>query len=77
MLEKHSPPAPKGRRIKIRYMTQARTRPPTFAISSSQAGELPSDYARYLVNGLREHFGFTGVPIRMKVKTSKNPFDKG
>lgn len=77
MIEQHSPPAPKGRRIKIRYMTQARTRPPTFAISSSQAGELPGDYARYLINGLREHFGFTGVPIRMKVKVSENPFDKG
>lgn len=77
MLEKHSPPAPKGRRIRIRYITQARTRPPTFAISSSQAGELPEDYGRYLVNGLRENFGFTGVPVRMKVKTSRNPFDKG
>jgi GTP-binding protein len=76
MIEKHSPPAPKGRRIKIRYMTQARTRPPTFAISSSQAGELPGDYARYLMNGLRETFGFHGVPIRMKVKAGKNPFDK-
>ena len=76
MIERHSPPAPKGRRIKIRYMTQARTRPPTFAISSSQAGELPSDYARYLINGLRETFGFTGVPIRMKVKASVNPFAK-
>lgn len=76
MLERHSPPAPKGRRIKIRYITQARTRPPTFAISSSQAGELPGDYARYLINGLRETFGFVGVPIRMKVKTGANPFDK-
>lgn len=75
MLERHSPPAPKGRRIKIRYITQARTRPPTFAISSTQAGELPGDYGRYLVNGLREHFGFTGVPIRMKVKAGENPFD--
>jgi GTP-binding protein len=77
MLERHSPPAPKGRRIKIRYITQARTRPPTFAISSSQAGELPGDYARYLINGLRETFGFVGVPIRMKVKAGSNPFDKG
>ncbi|MDZ4739832.1 MAG: ribosome biogenesis GTPase Der [Alphaproteobacteria bacterium] len=76
MIERHSPPAPKGRRIKIRYITQARTRPPTFAISSSQAGELPSDYARYLMNGLRETFGFTGVPIRMKVKVGENPFAK-
>jgi GTP-binding protein len=77
MLERHSPPAPKGRRIKIRYITQARTRPPTFAISSSQAGELPGDYGRFLVNGLRESFGFTGVPIRMKVKATENPFAKG
>jgi GTP-binding protein len=77
MIEQHSPPAPKGRRIKIRYITQARTRPPTFAISSSQAGELPGDYGRYLINGLREHFGFTGVPIRMKVKAGSNPFGKG
>jgi len=77
MIEQHSPPAPKGRRIKIRYITQARTRPPTFAISASQAGELPADYARYLVNGLREHFGFAGVPIRMKVKAGENPFAKG
>jgi GTP-binding protein len=76
MIERHSPPAPKGRRIKIRYITQARTRPPTFAISSSQAGELPADYARYLIGGLREKFGFTGVPIRMKVKAGENPFDK-
>ena len=76
MLEKHSPPAPKGRRIRIRYITQARTRPPTFAISSSQAGELPADYGRYLINGLRENFGFTGVPVRMKVKSGTNPFDK-
>lgn len=76
MIEKHSPPAPKGRRIRIRYMTQARTRPPTFAISSSQAGELPGDYSRYLVNGLRESFGFHGVPIRMKVKVGSNPFVK-
>jgi GTP-binding protein len=76
MIERHSPPAPKGRRIRIRYITQARTRPPTFAISASQAGELPGDYARYLVGGLRETFGFTGVPIRMKVKAGENPFDK-
>jgi GTP-binding protein len=76
MIERHSPPAPKGRRIRIRYITQARTRPPTFSISSSQAGELPGDYGRYLINGLRETFGFTGVPIRMKVKAGENPFDK-
>ncbi len=76
-LERHSPPAPKGRRIRIKYMTQARARPPTFAIFANQAGELPADYARYLVNGLRETFGFHGVPIRMRIKAQENPFAKG
>ena len=75
-MERHSPPAPRGRRIKIRYMTQARTRPPTFAIFANQAGELPGDYARYLMNGLRDTFGFTGVPMRMRVKTQTNPYVK-
>ena len=76
MLERHSPPAPRGRRIKIRYMTQARTRPPTFAIFANQAGEIPGDYERYLINGLRDTFGFTGVPIRMRVKAHANPYAK-
>jgi GTP-binding protein len=73
-LERHAPPAAKGRRIKIRYMTQAKARPPTFAIFASQAGELPDDYVRYLVNSLRETFGFDGVPMRLNVKTGKNPY---
>jgi GTP-binding protein len=73
-LERHAPPASKGRRIKIRYMTQAKARPPTFALFASQAGELPDDYIRYLVNGLRESFGFTGVPVRLNVKAGKNPY---
>jgi GTP-binding protein len=75
-LERHTPPAPRGRRIKIRYMTQARTRPPTFAIFANQAGELPGDYARYLINALRYTFGFQGVPIRMRVKAQENPYAK-
>lgn len=77
-LERHAPPAAKGRRIKIRYMTQAKARPPTFAIFASQAGELPDDYVRYLINSLRETFGFDGVPMRLNVKAGKNPYaDKG
>jgi GTPase len=77
-LERHAPPAAKGRRIKIRYMTQAKARPPTFAIFASQAGELPDDYIRYLINGLRETFGFEGVPMRLNIKAGKNPYaDKG
>lgn len=73
-LERHAPPAAKGRRIKIRYMTQAKARPPTFAIFASQAGELPDDYIRYLINGLRETFGFEGVPMRINIKAGKNPY---
>lgn len=73
-LERHAPPAAKGRRIKIRYMTQAKARPPTFAIFASQAGELPADYVRYLINGLRDTFGFVGVPMRLNVKAGKNPY---
>jgi GTPase len=73
-LERHAPPASKGRRIKIRYMTQAKARPPTFAIFASQAGELPDDYIRYLVNGLREAFGLEGVPVRLNVRAGKNPY---
>lgn len=73
-LPRHAPPAAKGRRIKIRYMTQAKARPPTFALFVSQAGELPDDYVRYLVNGLREAFGFDGVPMRLNLRAGKNPY---
>ncbi|HAJ45223.1 MAG TPA: ribosome biogenesis GTPase Der, partial [Alphaproteobacteria bacterium] len=73
-LTRHAPPAAKGRRIKIRYMTQAKARPPTFALFVSQAGELPDDYVRYLVNGLREAFGFDGVPMRLNLRAGKNPY---
>ncbi|MBP5856810.1 ribosome biogenesis GTPase Der [Marivibrio halodurans] len=70
----HPPPLAKGRRIKLRYMTQARIRPPTFALFASQAAELPDSYQRYLVNGLREDFGLNGVPLRLGVRQGKNPF---
>jgi GTP-binding protein len=74
-LEANPPPMVKGRRIKIRYMTQARTRPPTFALFASQAERLPDSYTRYLANGLRKTFGFTGVPLRLHVRGGENPFD--
>jgi GTP-binding protein len=76
-LEANPPPMVKGRRIKIRYMTQARTRPPTFALFASQAERLPESYARYLANGLRKTFGFSGVPLRLHVRGGENPFDAG
>jgi GTP-binding protein len=74
MTERHPPPMVKGRRIRLRYMTQAKIRPPTFVVFSSQGTELPEDYRRYLLNGLGEDFGFMGVPLRLLVRRSKNPF---
>jgi GTP-binding protein len=75
-LEANPPPMVKGRRIKIRYMTQARTRPPTFALFASQSERLPETYVRYLANGLRKAFGFAGVPLRLHVRGGENPFDR-
>ncbi len=70
------PPAVSGRRIKIRYMTQVKARPPTFAVFGNQLDALPKSYSRYLVNNLREFFELPGVPIRMMLRAGKNPFDK-
>lgn len=77
MLEKNSPPLVKGKRLKIRYVTQVNTRPPQFVIFSNQSELFPESYLRYLVNGLRESFAFAGVPIRMRAKKSKNPYNSG
>ncbi|WP_026987090.1 ribosome biogenesis GTPase Der [Fodinicurvata fenggangensis] len=70
----HPPPAPGGRRIRMKYITQARTRPPTFAISCSNPSDLPDSYLRYLENALREDFDMPGTPIRIHLKKSKNPY---
>jgi GTP-binding protein len=70
----HPPPLVAGRRIKVKYLTQIKTRPPTFVLFSSKATELPDAYVKYLVNGLRQTFGLEGVPIRFSVKSSKNPY---
>ncbi len=77
VLEGHPPPAVSGRRIKIRYMTQVKSRPPHFALFGNQLDALPKSYTRYLVNGLREAFELPGVPIRLSLRTGKNPYDKG
>jgi GTP-binding protein len=74
MVERHPPPAPGGRRIKIRYMTQSNARPPTFVVFCSNAKDLPESYTRYLVNGLRDVFGFPGIPIRLVLRQTKNPY---
>lgn len=74
MQSAHAPPLAKGRTNRLRYMTQIKARPPTFALWCSQPGELPDSYQRYLVNGLREPFGLQGVPIRLLLRGSKNPY---
>jgi GTPase len=76
-LEANPPPAVSGRRIKIRYMTQVKARPPHFAVFGNQLDALPKSYSRYLVNSLRESFDLPGVPIRISLRMGENPFDKG
>jgi GTP-binding protein len=76
-LAANPPPAVSGRRVKIRYATQIKARPPHFALFGNQLEALPKSYTRYLVNGLRETFDLPGVPIRLSLRTGKNPYDKG
>jgi GTP-binding protein len=72
----HPPPLVAGKRIKIRYMTQIKTRPPTFALFAQKGEELPDAYHRYLTNGIRESFDLEGVPLRLYLRKGVNPFDK-
>jgi GTPase len=73
-LERHAPPASKGRRVKIRFMTQASARPPTFVAFCARPEALPQAYLRYLTNSLRQAFDLPGVPIRIKLRKGDNPF---
>ena len=75
MIARHPPPAVQGRRIKPRYLSQTKSRPPTFVLICSRARHLPESYKRFLVNGLREDFHLKGTPIRLIVKAGKNPYD--
>lgn len=72
--ERHPPPAVRGRRIRLRYISQIKTRPPTFVLLASRAAQLPESYKRYLVNGIRKAFDFPGVPIRLRIRQGKNPY---
>jgi GTP-binding protein len=74
MTEAHPPPMAAGRHIRLRYATQVKTRPPTFAIWCSRGNELPDSYTRYLVNGMREDFGLEGVPLRILLRKTENPY---
>jgi GTP-binding protein len=73
-LSQHPPPAVSGRRLKLNYITQPKTRPPTFVLSCTRADALPEAYRRYLVNGLREVFDLPGTPIRLVLREKENPF---
>ncbi|MEW6254449.1 MAG: ribosome biogenesis GTPase Der [Pseudomonadota bacterium] len=74
--DSHPPPAVSGRRVKIRYMTQPKARPPSFVIFCSRAEAIPESYLRYLANGLRERFGLPGVPLRFTLREKDNPYDQ-
>ena len=73
-LETNPPPAPGGKRIKLRYITQNKTRPPTFVLFGTRLDELPESYRRYLVNGIRKELGFGAVPVRLTLRSAKNPY---
>ncbi len=75
--EHHPPPVAAGRRLRLRYMTQVNTRPPSFALFASKPGELPESYRRYLVNALREDFKLPGTPIRLMLRKGENPYAPG
>lgn len=74
VVARHPPPAVAGRRLKIKYITQVKTRPPGFVLSCSRPEAMPQSYVRYLVNGLRDSFDMPGVPIRVALRTSDNPY---
>jgi GTPase len=74
VLAAHPPPAVSGRRLKLNYITQPKTRPPSFVLFCTRADAVPDSYRRYLVNALREAFGLPGVPIRLTVREKANPY---
>ena len=75
-MEANPPPAPGGRRIKLRYVTQIKTRPPSFVVFGTRLDDLPASYERYLVNSIRKDLGFGAVPVRLTLRSPKNPFAK-
>ena len=75
-IARHNPPAVSGQRIKIRYIAQTKTRPPTFVAQCTRAEDLPTAYKRYLINGIRDAFGIKAVPIRLILKKPDNPYVK-
>lgn len=77
MTEQHPPPVASGKRLKLRYMTQVKARPPTFALFANKPGKLPESYIRYLANGLRDAFSLAGTALRVHLRKGRNPYDDG
>jgi GTP-binding protein len=75
-IERNPPPAPGGKRIKLRYITQVGSRPPSFVLFGTRVDQLPESYRRYLVNGIRRELGFGSVPVRLQMRAPSNPFDR-
>jgi len=75
-IEANPPPAPGGKRIKLRYITQVKARPPSFVIFGNRLSELPESYSRYLLNSMRRDLKLGPVPLRLTLRSSKNPFDR-
>src|SRR5690554_2155403 len=73
-MDTNPPPAPGGRRIKLRYITQIKTRPPSFVVFGTRLDDLPASYERYLINSIRKELGFGAVPVRLSLRSPKNPF---
>jgi GTP-binding protein len=76
-VEANPPPAPKGQRIKLRYITQVKSRPPSFVVFGNRTDELPESYRRYLLNAMRRDLKLGPVPLRLEFRGRGNPFDKG
>jgi GTP-binding protein len=75
-VEANPPPAPGGKRIKLRYVTQVKSRPPSFVVFGTRTSELPESYRRYLLNSMRRDLGLGPVPLRLTLRSPKNPFDR-
>jgi GTP-binding protein len=73
-VEKNPPPAPGGKRIKLRYITQVGSRPPSFVLFGTRVDQLPDSYLRYLINGIRKELDFGAVPVRLAARASRNPY---
>lgn len=76
LISHHTPPLVRGRRLKIKYLTQVKSRPPTFHLFCNMAEEFPDSYLKYITHSLRDHFELPGTPIRLILKESNNPFDR-